>query len=144
MSESSPIFEPFSGDSELRANATDRRRIIEILEHAREQGSITLEVFSDLSTVAKSAKTMGELFKVLSQIPEGAIPPLDEYSIASKSRSNSRQKSWLVLDIVTILAAIYLFVSVSHGSAIVHRLAIFIIILALALIVARNIYFRKC
>ena len=92
------------GRSELRASHADRDRVVEILRIAAGDGRITADELDQRLEVALTARTLGELSVLTTDLPDAparptatpAGPPKDLIRIDCGSSSARRDGPWLV------------------------------------------------
>ncbi len=89
-------------EDQLRASDTDRDQVIEILAGAAAEGRLTLEEYTERSSAALTARTIGDLSGLTADIPAGpAIPgrgkagPATE-DITAVLGNESRKGPWVV------------------------------------------------
>lgn len=91
------------GASLVRASDADRDRTVEALTAASAEGRLTLEEYSERSEAALTARTLGDLAGLTSDLPEpapagpaGAAPAEAAASITAVLGNESRKGPWVV------------------------------------------------
>jgi hypothetical protein len=86
------------GGSLVRASDADRDRTVEALASASAEGRLTLEEYSQRSDAALAARTVGDLARLTSDLPEA--PPADAAPAAAEITAvlgnESRKGPWVV------------------------------------------------
>lgn len=142
MAEHSPIFDSLPSDSQVNAKSADKRRVVKVLYYLQERNVLDAKTSEILAMRARRASKVGELFEILGELPEGSSEALGSYAVKSSPQAPNK-KVWLVVDIVTVAAAVFLLMSVSGASSAARQFAEFLVVVAVALMVVRNIMFRR-
>jgi Domain of unknown function (DUF1707)/Cell wall-active antibiotics response 4TMS YvqF len=94
-----------SGTSPVRASDADRDQTVEALAAASAEGRLSLEEYSDRSSAALVARTLGDLAALTTDLPAAglsAAPPVDAGEIIAVLGNESRKGPWVVPPHLTV------------------------------------------
>jgi len=90
---------------DLRASDADRDRVITVLTDAAADGRLTQEEFSDRLSTACSARTLGELAGLTSDLAESPVVHLDAGRVVAGIFNPARREGrWVVPESLTVTA----------------------------------------
>jgi hypothetical protein len=97
-----------AGGSSLRASDADRDRTVEALATASAEGRLTLEEYSQRSEAALTAKPLGDLTALTTDLPDAALPAVTRGAAAESEEivavlgNESRKGRWVVPEHMTV------------------------------------------